>query len=158
MCKKKIAVIGVGNILMGDEGVGVEVVRRMERLKYLGDVELIDAGTAFLDVVLELRSFEKVIIIDAVHGGEAAGTVYRFTLDDVEGDKPAISLHDFGVIESIRLESLVADLPKEIVFYGVEPQIINIAMQLSPTVGGKVDYVVQKIIDELIASGVQVQR
>jgi len=91
LCKKKIAVIGVGNILMGDEGVGVEVVRRLERLKYLGDVELIDAGTAFLDVVLELRSFEKVIIIDAVHGGEAAGTVYRFTLDDVEGDKPAIS-------------------------------------------------------------------
>jgi len=155
LCKRKVAVIGVGNLLMGDEGVGIAVVRRLEKVVISDELEIIDAGTSFFTMVSELRRFQKVIIVDAVHGREAPGSVYRFTMEDVEGKKDSVlSLHDFGVFESIRLERLIAPMPEEIIFYGVEPLSVRLTMQLSPTLQEKVGYVVQKIIEELKESGI----
>jgi hydrogenase maturation protease len=153
-CRKKIAVVGVGNILMGDEGVGIEVVKRLEELPGIGAgcdcIEIIDAGSGFLNIVSGLREYDKIIIVDAVHGGEAPGTVYRFRFEDVEGRRaPDLSLHDFGVFESIQLERLVAPLPEDIVFYGVEPHSVRLSMELSDVVGAKVGYVVERIVEEL---------
>ena len=157
MYNKKVAVVGVGNTLMGDEGIGILVLNELEKKTYSGDIEFIDAGTGFFNIVSELRSFGKVIIIDAVHGGQEAGTVYRFEIDDIEGKgDSAVSLHDFGVLESIQLERIVAKLPEDIVFYGIEPQNIELLMEISPVVKRKVNYVVQKIIDELRESGIEV--
>jgi hydrogenase maturation protease len=164
LCKlgsKKIAVVGVGNLLMGDEGIGIEVVKRLEELPKGGPTsvgyDVIDAGTAFFDIVSELRGYDKLIIVDAVHGGEPPGTVYRFTFEDIQGMKGcAISLHDFGVVESIQLERVVARVPEEIVFYGIEPERVQLSMELSPLIREKVEYVVRKILEELRESGISI--
>ena len=157
MSKKNIAVVGVGNILMGDEGIGIKVLQDLEKKTYSQEVKFIDAGTAFFNVVSELRYLDKAIIIDAVHGGGKAGTVYRFKIDDMRGQsKPIISLHDFGVLESIQLEKVIAQLPDDIVFFGIEPENVTLSLELSPVVQGRVEYVVKKILEELHISGIDV--
>ncbi|MCK5568580.1 MAG: hydrogenase maturation protease [Spirochaetes bacterium] len=149
--------VGVGNILMGDEGVGIEVVNILEKKSYTGDIELIDAGTSFFNIVSDLRSFEKVIIIDAVNGGREAGTVYRFKPGDIEeaGSPVTISLHDFGVLESIKLERVLGKFPDEVVFFGIEPYKIELSMELSPQIKEKMNYIIAKVLDELKKEGIE---
>lgn len=159
MSRKRIAIVGVGNILLGDEGIGVRVLEELEKEKYSEKINFLDAGTAFFSIVSELRKVEKAIIIDAVHGGKKAGTVYRFNIDDIAGKgNSIISLHDFGVIESVQLERVIAKLPDEIIFYGVEPQNVTPSLELSSVLQGKLKYVVQKIFEELRISGIRIIR
>jgi hydrogenase maturation protease len=157
LSRKRIAIVGVGNILLGDEGIGVRVLEELEKEKYSEEINFLDAGTAFFSIVSELRNFEKAIIIDAVHGGRKAGTVYRFNIDDIVGKgNSIISLHDFGVMESIQLERVIAKLPDEIIFYGVEPQNVTPSLELSSVLQGKLKYVVKKIFEELNISGIRI--
>ncbi len=74
---RDILVLGVGNILLGDEGIGVHVVRELEKEKLSGNVELMDAGTALFSVVHLLKKRKKVIVIDAAKGGEEPGTINK---------------------------------------------------------------------------------
>jgi len=148
--KKKIALIGVGNILMGDEGAGIRVIEKLEKMGVPDNVTLFDAGTWFLDIVSELSDFDKVIIVDTTRGGGSPGTIYRFGLDDISSKGgSSISLHDFGVIESLNIERLVNRLPEDIVFYGIEPERITISLELSPRVEGVIDRLIEKLMDEI---------
>ena len=81
---KRIAVVGVGNILMGDEGIGVKVVEELRKERLPEGVELFDGGTAFHVLVDDLIDFDKLIIVDAVLGGESPGTIYRFEFGELE--------------------------------------------------------------------------
>ena len=111
--EKRIAVIGVGNILMGDEGIGIHVIEELRKTPLREKVELIDAGTAFFSIVSELANFDKLIIIDVVRGGEEPGAIYRFEIGDIEAAKGThISLHDVGIYEALRLEGLVRAMAK----------------------------------------------
>jgi len=147
--EKKVAVIGIGNILMGDEGAGVEVIKQLEKRGCAGDVELIDAGTAFFSIVSDLNRFDKLIIVDVAKGGKKPGTVYRLKMDDIRSGGSSISLHDMGVVESLKLESLVGMVPEEIVFFGIEPKNVELTMEISLPVKRKIAYVVDKIIEEV---------
>jgi hydrogenase maturation protease len=90
-----ILILGVGNILLGDEGVGVRVIEAMQEIDLPDTVELIDGGTASIDILEFLKNREKVIVIDAVQGGGGEpGTLYRFTPGDIKVRKPVYtSLH-----------------------------------------------------------------
>jgi len=151
---KKVAVVGVGNILMGDEGAGIEVIRELE--KRVRNVDIIDAGTAFFALVSDLCSFDKLIIVDAARGGEKPGTVYRFRLEDARSPQPVISLHDMGVVEALKLESLTGRVPEEVVFYGIEPRRVEFTIGLSEIIREKIAYTADAIIRELSADGIQV--
>ncbi len=153
---KKIVVVGVGNILMGDEGIGVVLVNLLEKNKYTEKIDFIDAGTSFFNVVSSLRNYDKVIIIDTVYGGKAPGTLYRFEINDIEetGINGMLSLHDFGVMQSIKLEKLVGGFPEDIVFFGIEPKSIDLSMELSDEVQEKVEQIINKIVCELKKEGV----
>ncbi len=152
---KKVAVVGVGNILMGDEGAGIEVARELE--KRVRNVEIIDAGTAFFALVSEMDRFDKLIIVDAARGGKEPGTVYRFRLEDVRSTQPAVSLHDVGVVEALKLESLTGRIPEEVVFYGIEPCKVELSMGLSEVVRKKISYTAEAIVRELEADGIQIR-
>jgi hydrogenase maturation protease len=149
---KKVAVVGVGNILMGDEGAGIEVIRELE--KRVRNVEIIDAGTAFFALVSDMHRFDKLIVVDVARGGKEPGTVYRFTLEDVRGTRSAISLHDIGVVEALKLESLTGRIPDEVVFYGIEPLSIEFTIGLSSVVQEKISYTAEAIVMELAGDGI----
>ena len=146
----KIAIVGVGNILMGDEGFGVKVIQYLKNLKLPENVSLIDAGTWFFNVASSLSDYDRVIIIDIAKGGRDPGTIYRFTEDDIkENVSDSISLHDFGVVESLNLERLVRKMPEDILFFGIEPLKIELSMELSDRLKDKVREVADLVLNEI---------
>ena len=148
---KRVAVVGVGNILMGDEGIGVRAVEELKRERLPEEVQLFDGGTAFHALVDELIEFDKLIIVDAVMGGEPPGTIYRLEFKELEGMSAdmTLSLHDVGVMETLILEKLTRRIPEEIVFIGIEPERIEFSMELSPTMREKLPDLVEKVLDEI---------
>jgi hydrogenase maturation protease len=149
----RTVVVGVGNILMGDEGVGVKAVRELEHEHLPEGVELFDGGTAFYALSGELSTCCTLIIVDAVQGEGPPGTVYRFRFEEIEEGAGragmSFSLHDVGVIETLRLERLVHRIPEEIIFVGIEPERIELSMELSPVVEKKLPALVQAVLREL---------
>jgi hydrogenase maturation protease len=100
-----------------------------------------------------------VIIIDTVFGGKAPGTVYRFEINEIEetGINGMLSLHDLGVMQSIKLEKLVGGFPEDVVFFGIEPKSIELSMELSGEIQEKVEQIIDKIINELRKEGIGIQ-
>ena len=119
----KIAVVGVGNILLKDEGIGVKVVKELEnKFSFPPDVTLIDGGTAGHHLINMVADFEGIIVVDAVQGGEPPGTIYRFNLDQIPFEvNTHLSVHQVGVLEALNQVKLLGK-QQEVTFIGIEPR------------------------------------
>jgi hydrogenase maturation protease len=154
-----VAVVGVGNLVMGDEGIGVRVIQALEQEPLPQGVATFDAGTAFQALIGALAPFAKWIIVDAVKGGGRPGDIYRLGWEDaVEGVRGRpLSLHDLGVIEALLLEQLVDRAsphpgfvePREVVFLGMEPGRIALSLELSPRVEQRLPELIRVVRDEV---------
>ena len=152
--KKKIIVIGVGNILMSDEGLGVRAVELLQKSVRDENIKIIDAGTSLQRALTLTQGFEKMLIIDAIRSGKPAGSIHCFTLEELEQGKTGhmqlmLSLHEIDAPKAIAMERLVAKLPGEIIFLGMEPERIAPGMELSRAVQEKMDLLVSEIKKEL---------
>jgi len=152
--RKKIAVVGVGNILLSDEGLGVRAVEILKEKRMPEDVGLFDVGTSLHLVMSQFEGFDKLIILDAVKANGEPGTIYRFSLEELEQGKTEeaglmLSLHELDVPKAIALERLVSKLPEEIIFIGMEPESLDSGMELSETVNKKMGEFVKLIEREL---------
>jgi hydrogenase maturation protease len=153
-CLKKTIVIGVGNILMSDEGLGVRAAERLQKIVRDENIKIIDAGTSLQRALTLTENFEKIIIIDAVRAGKPVGHIQRFTIEELEQGKTGpvqlmLSLHEIDVPKAIAMERLVAKLPEEIIFFGMEPEKIAPGMELSRAVEDKMELLVSEIRKEL---------
>jgi hydrogenase maturation protease len=145
-----ILILGVGNLLFSDEGIGVHVIDLLKKSDLPDYVELIDGGTALIDLLYLLSNRVKVIVIDAVKLGSIPGSVYRFTPDEVFELKPnQISVHQIGIIESLKMAELTGWTPGETVIFGIEPARIDWGLELSPEVKKTIPKVINIIIKEL---------
>ncbi len=144
----RTAIVGVGNGLMRDEGVGVHVVRALADAKLPEGVLVIDAGTD-PDVAFDLDGFDRLIVVDAVRGGEAPGTVYRFG-DEAGLDDAGVrrACHDVGMLETLRAFRPSGEGP-EVLILGVEPGEIDWGLDLSPVVRRSVPRVIEIVQQEL---------
>ncbi|RKY89512.1 Ni,Fe-hydrogenase maturation factor [candidate division KSB1 bacterium] len=141
-----IVIIGIGNLLLKDEGVGVHIIRELEKTTLPEDVSLIDAGTATLDALQMLGNVEKLIVIDAVKGGGKPGTVYKFKPEDIiSGDVASISLHQLGFMEALSIVERTGKSFKDITIIGVEPKEIVSGMELSPEIARKIPEIIKLI-------------
>jgi len=160
----KIAVLGVGNLLLKDEGVGIHVVNALQKGDRLpSNVQLIDGGTATLDILHLIEDMDKIIVIDAVKGGCEPGTIYRFTLEDMEFDNsptgtkvpacetkaPAYSLHELSLSNTLAIAQLLGDSPKSVVIIGVEPKEIALGLELSPEIEEKIESIIELTLKEI---------
>ncbi|TNF50043.1 MAG: hydrogenase maturation protease, partial [Deltaproteobacteria bacterium] len=101
--RSPLLVMGVGNTLRGDDGFGVAVLDEVGHRAVPCNVDLLDAGTSIIDLMEELNGRRKVVVIDAVRGGQAPGTLYRFSPEDVKAEAvPADSLHQVGLLDTLR--------------------------------------------------------
>ena len=144
----KLAIIGVGNILLKDEGIGVRVVRQLENeYTFPPDISLIDGGTDGPHLTSLVADFDEIIIIDAVEGGENPGTLYRFNLNQISFDIPThLSIHQMGVLEALNEVKLSGKEPK-VAFIGIEPQDISPwGMDLSPVVEEKIPEIIELVL------------
>jgi len=143
-------VLGIGNVLLRDEGIGCHVVHALEGIP-LPDVKIIDGGTC-PDVLQFLEDADKLIIVDAVKGGGTPGQIYRFHLEDITLEqKPFLSLHDVGLVDSLMLMQLWHNIG-EAVIIGVEPREINWGLELSPELREKMPQIIDAILAELNTS------
>lgn len=148
---EKILVLGVGNILMADEGIGVQIVNKMQTLDLPENVELLDGGTAGLDLIPYMKDKKKIIIIDCIDTDDPPGTVYRMTpLDLQEINTFTISsMHQIGLAETIQLSRLLGN-DAEMVIIGITPKNYkDYSLEISPELKAVVNRVIEFVIQEI---------
>lgn len=153
----KTLVLGLGNILLRDEGVGVQAVQQlMERFEFADDVQVLDGGTLGLDLLHYLEEADRVLIVDAVETGNAPGTLSRFSGDEVPaflGVK--VSPHQMGLTDLLAASRLRGRFPLELVLVGVEPEVIDTGLELSSSVASQMDALLEQVLAELSRWGIQ---
>jgi len=146
----KIVVLGIGNLLLKDEGIGVHLVQKLAGVVDDADTKIVDAGTYpdFLSLVDD--NLDKLIIVDAVKTGDKPGTIYRFSSDDLDLDSTLpVSAHDMGVPNSLKSLALFHKQPKSTVVIGIEPKTIDFGLELSPEVEAKLPEVMDLVLQEI---------
>jgi hydrogenase maturation protease len=146
--KNKILVVGIGNLLCRDEGIGVHVIQKMKKMELPGHMELLDIGTSTMDLISHLEGVKKLIIIDAMKAGGKPGTIYRCKPEDlIPKGEQSVSLHDIGVIETLTMAKKMG-MAIETVIVGVEPQIMEWGMELTEEVKSKIPFIIEAVLKE----------
>jgi len=134
----KIVILGIGNLLLRDEGVGIHLVSMLDKndIDY-ANLEIIDGG-----ICPDLASFaedtHKLIIVDAIKGGKEPGTIYRLRADDVMTDSARpICSHQASIMDSLRLLGSIGKGPQDTIIIGIEPKRMDYGLELSPEVKEK---------------------
>ncbi len=145
----KPIVIGVGNILWSDEGVGIHIVRQLRKRNISKLMEIHEVGTSSFELLNVIDGNSRVIIVDAVRMDEKPGTVKSIDLvidDDISLLPQFTSLHQLDLISTLKMAKGVIDLPKKIILIGIEPASLDTGTELSKPV----EAVVPKIISEIL--------
>jgi hydrogenase maturation protease len=145
----RIVVIGVGNLLMKDEGIGIHAVQALQEIGLPPDVRLIDGGTS-PDLIAYTKAGDKLIIIDAAKAGGEPGAIYRFRPEDLASETGALtSAHELGVTQNLELMSLLGNKPAETIIIGIEPKEIDAGLELSPELQQKLPDIVKIVLKEI---------
>jgi len=126
----KTLIVGLGNVLLKDDGVGVHAVRELGKVLPRG-ILAVEVGTAVLDALHLFEWADRIIGIDAMQAGGTPGTIYSFGVDDVDDQGVKASLHEMGLIASLRF--MKGPRPP-IYMLAVEPESMDCGMELSATV------------------------
>jgi hydrogenase maturation protease len=149
MTDKKIIVLGIGNLILRDEGVGVHAVRELERRDLPAHVEVIDGGTYLMDLLSVIQEAARIIVIDALRGGGEPGTIYRVFPDDLMAEaERTLSLHQVGLLDVLGMVRQLGGDP-QVVIIGVEPKEISWGMELTAEVEAKLPKVIETVLEEL---------
>ena len=140
--RNDVVVIGLGNLLLSDEGIGVHLIRRLsERQDKFPLVEFIDAGTGGMNVLHLIANRKKAVVIDCVKMGKKPGTIKRFEPTDVQTTKKMshFSLHEADILRIIELSRQLGECPDKIVIFGIEPESLEPGQKLSKTLSDGID-------------------
>jgi len=149
---KNIKVLGIGNLLVGDDGLGPRVLEELKTREVPENVELIDAGVGGMAILSWIEDADKIIIIDSVQtGNEPVGTIYRFTDKEMPpSDMFMLSLHDLNLVDTINIGRVVQKMPEEIIIYGVEViRLTEFTKEMTPEVEAAVKEVADLVLEEI---------
>jgi len=147
----RILLLGIGNLLLCDEGVGVHAVRALQREDLPSNIITLEVGTAILDALPEIERADHIIIIDAMKADHAPGTVYRVPLEDCARPEYIASLHGFDLSRVMYLAGKRETA--DVVVIGVEPALIDWGTELSPRVMEALPAVIETIKAEIEGNG-----
>jgi hydrogenase maturation protease len=150
--EKPVVVLGLGNPLMADEGIGVYLVERLlESAAEYPAVEFVDAGTGGLSILYQIEGHRKAVMIDCAFMDEPPGAVRRFTPEEVESRKVLAhqSLHEADLMRIIALARQLGQAPDEIVIFGIQPERVEPGLDLSPALAERIDEYISMILHEL---------
>ncbi len=125
-------ILGMGNLLLCDEGVGVHVARALAERELPANVSVVEAGTAFLDVLPDIEKADRILLIDAMEGGGAPGSIYRVPFDQCKHPEMLASLHGFDLSRVLYMAG--SGRNPEVTVFGIEPALIEWGTELSPAV------------------------
>lgn len=152
-----IAVFGIGNILLSDDGVGVHAVNKLvSEYQFPGNVEFIDGGTKGLDLLPLFENRDRVLIIDAANFNKEPGTI-----DTVEGDNipsflsQKLSVHQIGLPDMLFAAKLMEIMPSEMCLIGIQPLSMETSAEMSDLISSKMGALIGTVIDKLKEWGVE---
>ena len=148
----RVVILGVGNLLLGDEGIGVHVAHALEETPSPGNValEVLDGGT-LPDIVASVGEADKLIIVDAVQGGDEPGAIYRFRPEEISLDNNEVftSLHQINLLEELWMTERFGQKPKEVVIIGVEPEDMSLGLELSAKLQERIPQIIEVVLEEV---------
>jgi len=154
----KILIVGLGNILMADDGLGIVALKELrKRYGQQKDICLLEVGTSILDYITDIANTETLIVIDAITAGGTAGTIYRIDEESsqlAEGCCLSLDSHGWGLLEAVVLSRKLTGLPDRLLIYGIEPYICKYGIFLSSPVQKslkKLVDIVQQSVDSILA-------
>ncbi len=146
----KILVMGVGNILLRDEGVGVRAVRALEAMDWPGGVEFLDGGIFSQDFFHLYQGYAWLVVLDCVKAGDPPGTFHRLEEADLaRASRSAVGVHDFGMLDSLTFAEVLGGSRPRLVVLGVEPGTIEYGDGLTPEVDAALPVLVEAAAREI---------
>lgn len=151
-------VLGVGNLLLKDEGFGVHVVSEMQKsrakLPIPPDVEIIDGGTLGLDLLHVIEGVDRLIVVDIVNAGESPGTTFRFRPQDIETvSTEKISFHQVTLFDVLHMAESSGKAPRDVIIIAVQPKEVNWGMELTDELKKKIPDVIKLVVKEIESKG-----
>jgi hydrogenase maturation protease len=158
MDKKEVVILGLGNILLSDEGVGVKIVQELiEKYEFPENVEVVDGAVGAFLLLPFIESAKKLLVIDAVSGGEPPGTIYKFKDEDIPQQiMEKLSIHEVSFSDILNLAKLRENYPEEIVIIGIEPKSMEMSLELSEEVKSNYNKLLNEVFAQLKDWGIQV--
>ena len=151
-------VLGLGNLLRRDEGLGIRALWLLQKHYRLPEsVETVGGGTLGLELLSYIEGAECVIVLDAAVTDGPPGTVICLRGDEVPaflGIRP--SPHEIGLPDLLAVARLRGSAPAEIVLFGMQPEVIELGWDLSPTIAGELEKLVEAVAAELVSCGIPV--
>lgn len=148
---RTVLVLGIGNVLLGDEGAGVRVIEELEkRYRFPEAVRLLDGGTSGMELLNDLAVCDHLIVCDCVRLGQPPGTVVR--LDDEEVPamfRNKLSPHQLGLSDVLATAQLTGEGPDRVTLFGIEPEEMETGMNLTATVAAQIGRVADLVVAEL---------
>jgi hydrogenase maturation protease len=151
-----VLVLGIGNLVMSDDGVGVLVAQRLQQgYRFADNVEVLDGGTLGLDLLPKLENITNLIMIDAVETGQKAGTCVRLCGQELPiALETKLSPHQMGLKDLLAVSELMGHSPKEMVLFGVQPGSVEMEIGLTAEVEAELETLVTNVLNELANWGV----
>lgn len=136
--KEPVLVLGVGNLLVGDEGVGVHILRALMRMDWPAHVHLLDGGTGGFHLLGYFSKYKRIILVDATRDGEPVGTIRHFTASLPSEFPASLGAHDIGLKDLIGAAALTGPLPEMTVVTVSIEELKPMELRLSPEVAAAV--------------------
>ncbi|MDD5298792.1 MAG: HyaD/HybD family hydrogenase maturation endopeptidase [Rhodocyclaceae bacterium] len=148
-------ILGIGNIILSDEGVGVRAVEALEKAYRLPEgVAAIDGGTSSMELLDDLSDLDLLVVLDTIMAGKPPGTIIRLTGEEVPVFfRRKLSPHQISLADVLASLELIGHLPKEVVVIGVQPVTLELGLDLTPTVAAQVPQLVALAAAEFSARG-----
>ena len=155
--KKSILILGIGNLLFKDEGVGIHVAEKMSKMDLPPDVEVMDGGMKAPIFMYIIEGRKKVIVIDAMQRGGPPGSIYRFSEKEYDEKRKGFprTTQESEFDDALKTTYLMKTTPDEVVFIGVEPEDmgekdLKLNIGLSPTLKKKMPEIIEAVMREII--------
>ncbi len=147
---RKILILGVGNLLLTDDGFGVHLVNALKETEFPDNITLLEAGTVSHQLIPMLHATDHLIVIDVVEAGDAPGSLFRFSPDDLRfAAEQKVSLHQISLIDVLQMAELTGGKPQTVII-GVQPKdVTSWSLELSDELKAVIPRVKELVFDEL---------
>ena len=154
------ALIGLGNILLKDEGVGVHAVNTVrERFSFSPGVEIVDGGTMGLDLLPFFQTHDRVLLVDAVDFGREPGHIGVVEDDNIPSVlNTKLSVHHIGLSDVLLSARLIRETPIKVCLIGIQPGSLDVGLDMTEGIRGKIEVLIGLVIGKLKEWGIECER
>jgi hydrogenase maturation protease len=145
----RVLIVGFGNLLLRDEGLGIHAVQALEKRDLPEGVEVMDGGTSAIDILPYLEAVDLLIVVDCVDGNQPPGTLYRMGLTDIKYEQEAhMSLHDINVPAVLQLMKAMGKRPPQTLIIGLQPAAIEEGLDLTEEVAAAMPRLLDYVLSQ----------